>query len=214
MKKISLLAAGAFSASMLSAGFAFADGSLPGALPPDASLPDSDSPPDENLPEDQSRLGTETGDEFAPPIWLLQQLEIGNAKLSQAQAYSIVHGAGIAVYSSGNCTNRSNPACTSLDQINSNTILTSDNQSGIVAFKRFSGCAVTITGGTEVGHASGTYSHYNGYKVDISHTSCVDGYIKSAFTYIGLRGDGAPLYKSSRGNLYANEGSHWDITFF
>jgi len=65
-----------------------------------------------------------------------------------------------------------------------------------------------------VGHASGTYSHWNGYKVDISRSTCNDNRIRGTYTYIGLRGDGAPMYKSPAGNIYANEGSHWDITYY
>ncbi len=45
-----------------------------------------------------------------------------------------------------------------LDRINSGTVST------IITLKNASGCAINITGGTEVGHASGTYSHYNGYR--------------------------------------------------
>ena len=84
----------------------------------------------------------------------------------------------------------------------------------IITLKHASGCAINITGGTEVGHASGTYSHYNGYKVDISHNSCIDGYIKNDFTYIGYRGDGYPQWKAASGNLYCDEGNHWDITVY
>lgn len=131
-----------------------------------------------------------------------------SGKLSQSQAASLLRNAGIAVSSSGNCSNRNNPSCTSLDQIRAATI------NGIIAFKQHSGCAVTITGGTETGHASGTYSHANGYKVDISHTTCVTNYIHSHFTYKGLRGDGAPMYDDASGNRYADEGSHWDITYY
>lgn len=148
--------------------------------------------------------GTETGDEFAPD-WADPN---DAAKLSQAQAEARVKGAGIRVTSSGGCTNRYNSTCTSLDQINDRTV------SGIITLKNASGCAITITGGTETGHASGTYSHWNGYKVDISFTSCVDSYVYNNFTYQGKRGDGAPLYKSAAGNLYARESSHWDITYF
>lgn len=147
--------------------------------------------------------GTVTGDEFAP-----DQVDPDPAKLSQAQAASRIAAAGIKVSSSGNCSTRSNPSCTSLDQINDSTV------SGIITLHSASGCAITITGGTEVGHASGTYSHYNGYKVDVSPTSCVTDYIHKNFAYQGKRSDGAPLYKSAAGNLYANEGSHWDITYF
>ncbi len=129
-------------------------------------------------------------------------------KMTQAQAESAFRSAGITWSSSGNCTTRSNPSCTSFDQINSGTVDT------IITLKHASGCAINITGGTEVGHASGTYSHYNGYKVDISHNSCIDGYIKNDFTYIGYRGDGYPQWKAASGNLYCDEGNHWDITVY
>jgi hypothetical protein len=129
-------------------------------------------------------------------------------KLSQSQAASQLRAAGITWSSSGNCTTRSNPTCTSFDQINASTV------DGVITLKRASGCAINITGGTEVGHASGTYSHYNGYKVDISHNSCIDNYVHNSFSYIGLRGDGYPQWKSAAGNLYCDEGNHWDITYF
>jgi hypothetical protein len=146
---------------------------------------------------------TETGDEFAP-----DQVDPDPLKLSHADALAMIRAAGIGISSSGNCSNRSNSTCTSLEQINKSTI------DGIITFKRANGCSTTITGGTEVGHASGTYSHYNGYKVDIAMNSCATSYITKYFTYLGKRGDGAPLYKSAAGNLYANEGHHWDITYF
>jgi len=144
-----------------------------------------------------------TGDEFAP-----DQVDPDPAKLSQSDAAARIRAAGISVYSSGGCTTRSKSNCTSFDQINSSTI------SGIITFHSASSCAITITGGTEVGHAAGTYSHYNGYKVDVSRTTCVTDYIHKNFAYQGPRSDGAPLYKSAAGNIYADEGSHWDITYF
>ncbi|MFJ2866048.1 hypothetical protein [Kitasatospora sp. NPDC087314] len=129
-------------------------------------------------------------------------------KLSQSAAAGQFSSAGITWSSSGGCTTRSNSTCTSFDQINSGTV------SAIITLKQASGCAINITGGTEVGHASGTYSHYNGYKVDIARSSCIDGYIQNSFTYIGLRGDGYPQWKAASGNLYCNEGSHWDILIY
>lgn len=93
-------------------------------------------------------------------------------------------------------------------------------------------CAVTITGGTETGHAGGTYSHGNGYKLDFAKASGLNSYVTSAFTYIGVRGDGARQYQARSGNIYAvssesagfggpiqltvlqDEGSHWDVTFY
>ena len=75
---------------------------------------------------------------------------------------------------------------------------------------------MTVTGGTETGHSGGTYSHWNGYKIDISRTSCVTNYIKGRYTYIGSRGDGAPQYRDSYGNVYADEYwlSHWDNLYY
>ncbi|MEU5262725.1 hypothetical protein [Amycolatopsis sp. NPDC021455] len=129
-------------------------------------------------------------------------------KLTQAQAASQLSAAGVTHSSSGNCTDRNNPTCTSYEQINQSTV------DGVITLKRAGGCAVNITGGTETGHASGTYSHWNGYKVDTAHNSCLDGYIKNNFTYIGLRGDGYPQWQAASGNLYADEGNHWDITYY
>lgn len=129
-------------------------------------------------------------------------------KLSQSQAASQLSAAGVTSSSSGGCTTRSNSHCTSYEQINQTTV------SGVITLKSASGCALNITGGTEVGHASGTYSHYNGYKVDIAKTTCVTNYVKNSFTYIGLRGDGYPQWKAASGNLYCDEGNHWDVTYF
>ncbi|WP_328610524.1 hypothetical protein OG943_15780 [Amycolatopsis sp. NBC_00345] len=129
-------------------------------------------------------------------------------KLTQAQAASQLSAAGVTHSSSGGCTTRSNSTCTSYEQINQTTV------SGVITLKHASGCAINITGGAEVGHASGTYSHYNGYKVDTAHNSCLDGYVKNTFSYIGLRGDGYPQWKAASGNLYCDEGNHWDITYY
>lgn len=129
-------------------------------------------------------------------------------KLSQASAASQFSGAGITWSSSGGCTTRSNSTCTSFSEINQSTV------SGGITLHRASGCTVHITGGTEVGHASGTYSHYNGYKIDTSHNTCIDNYIHNTFTHIATRGDGAQQWQAGSGNVYADEGSHWDITYY
>jgi len=102
----------------------------------------------------------------------------------------------------------SNSTCTSYEQINQSTV------GGAITLHRASGCAINITGGTEVGHASGTYSHWNGYKIDITKYTCIGNYIHNSFTYIGLRGDGYPQWRAASGNLYCDEGSHWDITYY
>ncbi|MGW4277114.1 hypothetical protein ACWEGQ_33310 [Streptomyces seoulensis] len=145
---------------------------------------------------------------LASLVFLAPAADASGTKMSQSAAASKLSAAGITWSSSGHCTTRSNSTCTSFDQINSGTV------DAMVTLKRASGCAINITGGTEVGHASGTYSHYNGYKVDTSHNSCLDSYVKNSFTYIGLRGDGYPQWQAASGNLYCDEGNHWDITVY
>ncbi|OXA39988.1 uncharacterized protein LOC110860957 [Folsomia candida] len=134
-------------------------------------------------------------------------------KYTHAVALQKIQAAGIGISSSGGCSDRNNPTCTSLENVNINTIDTGSG--GITTFKSASGCAVTITGGTETGHASGTYSHWNGYKVDISLNTCVNNWITNTYTFIGNRpGDGAPQYQSAAGNIYARESNHWDILYY
>ncbi|MFJ8001528.1 hypothetical protein ACIQ7D_31230 [Streptomyces sp. NPDC096310] len=129
-------------------------------------------------------------------------------KITHATASSMFNSSGIAWVSSGGCSNRNIATCTSFDQLNL------DTAKGAQTLKSATGCALTITGGTETGHASGTYSHWNGYKLDFSKSTCVTNYIKNTFTYIGVRGDGAPQWKSGSGNVYADEGNHWDVTYY
>ncbi|MBA0051505.1 hypothetical protein E0L36_11560 [Streptomyces sp. AJS327] len=124
------------------------------------------------------------------------------AKLSHSQATSKFKSAGLSWSSSGGCSDRNKPNCTSFDQINSATV------DGVITLKKSSGCAVNLTGGTETGHASGQYSHWNGYKVDFSLSSCLDNYIKGSFTSIG-----GSKWKSASGNIYYREGNHWDVTY-
>lgn len=128
-------------------------------------------------------------------------------KLTHSQATAKLSAAGVGWTSSGGCSNRNVPTCTSFDQVNSSTI------DGVITLKRSSGCAVTITGGTETGHASGTYSHWTGYKVDVALSTCVNGYVTGTFPRTGTRSDGAALYTSAAGNVYAKEGNHWDILY-
>ncbi|PWW57045.1 hypothetical protein [Actinokineospora spheciospongiae] len=130
-------------------------------------------------------------------------ISIQVTKLSQSDAAARFRSSGITWSSSGGCTNRQNSTCTSFEQINLTTV------QGGQTFKSASGCAVNITGGTEVGHASGTYSHYNGYKIDISLSSCVTGYIQRNFTAIG-----GNQWRSGSGNIYYLESNHWDITYY
>ena len=128
--------------------------------------------------------------------------------LTHAQATSQLRAAGITWSSSGNCSDRNNSTCTSFSQVRQTTI------TGIKTLKSASGCAVHITAGTEAGHASGTYSHWNGYKLDIRHYSCIDNYIKTRFTYVGYIPGWGYQYRAASGNLYTDEGNHWDILYY
>ncbi|WP_369370357.1 hypothetical protein AB1046_16370 [Promicromonospora sp. Populi] len=128
--------------------------------------------------------------------------------LTHAQATSQLYAAGIAWTSSGGCSDRNVATCTSFEQVRQVTI------DGIRTLRSASTCAITITGGTETGHSGGTYSHWNGYKLDIRRTTCIDNYITGNFTYVGYIPGWGYQYRSGAGNLYTNEGNHWDILYY
>jgi len=127
-------------------------------------------------------------------------------KLSHDPAASRVRGAGIGISSSGNCSNRNNPRCTSLEQVNCKTI------DGIVRLKGASGCPITITGGTETGHAGGDRSHWNGFKLDFALNNCINTHIKTKYRKIGNRGS-YEQWQEPNGTIHCLEGNHWDSTF-
>jgi len=127
--------------------------------------------------------------------------------LGHAAAANRVKSVGIGISTSCGCSDRGRSCCTSLEQIRCRSI------DGIVGVKQASGCPITITGGTETGHASGPNSHWNGYKLDWSLNACIEGYIKKSSRYQGRRGDGAECWVSSNNNHYCKEGNHWDTTF-
>ncbi len=128
--------------------------------------------------------------------------------VTQASAASQFSAAGITWSSSGNCTNRNNSTCTSFEGIRQATI------DGGKTLKSASGCSLNITGGTETGHSNGTYSHWNGYKLDFTRTTCLTNWVHNTYTYIGQRSDGAAQYQAASGNIYADEGNHWDVTYY
>ncbi|WP_326652830.1 MULTISPECIES: hypothetical protein [unclassified Streptomyces] len=158
-----------------------------------------------------STLALVSGALFAPGFGVISGATDASAatKISHATATSMFRSSGITWSSSGGCSDRNNPTCTSFEQLNL------DTAKGAQTLKSATGCALNITGGTETGHAGGTYSHWNGYKLDYAKSTCVTNYIKNTFSYIGARpGDGAPQWKSGSGNVYADEGSHWDVIYY
>ncbi|KAG0277746.1 hypothetical protein BGZ96_002727 [Linnemannia gamsii] len=130
--------------------------------------------------------------------------------MSNGAAVSKLITNGITISSSGNCTDRNNPNCTSLEGVLSGTIDT------IIALKGYSGCgSLVITGGTETGHDNcPDKTHWNGYKLDVRHAPCLDNYICRTSTSTCVRSDGFPCWTiGGVDGLYCDEGSHWDIVF-
>ncbi|TDD59149.1 hypothetical protein E1293_46595 [Actinomadura darangshiensis] len=127
-------------------------------------------------------------------------------RVGQRFAEYALRESGIGWRSTGHCSDRTVASCTSFEGVRWGTV------KGLIDFAAASGCEVTVTGGTERGHAGGAYSHANGYKLDIATGSCVDRAVKR-YPSTGVRGDGARLYRSPDGTVFAREKDHWDITF-
>lgn len=138
-------------------------------------------------------------------------------KLGHYVAWQMLQNAGIPVTSSSGYVgpDRTNTTGTSLKDIRRNTI------AGIIKFKLVSGQSFSVTGGTEDGHAVGTYSHGNGYKVDIStepssHIENSYGPVTTATEY----GSSYPAYRRSTpsGEIFYDERGtgkpHWDVLYF
>ncbi|KAF9972642.1 hypothetical protein BGZ73_004206 [Actinomortierella ambigua] len=129
--------------------------------------------------------------------------------LTQARAEALLTSNGITASSTGGCTDKNNSNCTSYEGILSGTV------DAVITLKKASGCpSLIITGATETGHGVGVYSHANGYKVDLRKMACLNNYIKNTFTKIGNRSDGYPQWKAPSGNIYCDEGNHWDIVIY
>ena len=129
--------------------------------------------------------------------------EAAPVKLTHADAVARLATAGVSWSSSGGCTDRANPTCTSFEQVNLASI------QGAITLKQATGCAMNLTGGTEVGHAEGEYSHWNGYKLDFRMSTCLTNYITGTFTSIG-----GGKWRAASGNVYYNETNHWDVTYY
>ncbi|MFL6052927.1 MAG: hypothetical protein ACJ72W_08435 [Actinoallomurus sp.] len=127
--------------------------------------------------------------------------------LHQRLAGALFRAAGIRWISSGHCSRRGNPHCTSFEGLRASTF------AGLMALKEASHCHLTVSGGTEAGHAAGPHSHGAGYKLDLLPNRCLDGFIPHSFPRVPTRGDGAAQYRAPGPVMLAREGSHWDITF-
>ncbi|MFD0538814.1 hypothetical protein ACFQY7_38880 [Actinomadura luteofluorescens] len=165
---------------------------LPGAAP----RPETASRPEAASPAARKRT--------VPPRDVLPDLP-SSQRLDQQLAEYALRASGIGWRSTGRCSDRTVRTCTSFEGIRWGTLRS------LIDFAESSGCEVTVTGGTEHGHAGGTYSHANGYKIDIATGTCVDEAVRR-YPSIGVRGDGARLHRSPEGVVFAREKDHWDIT--
>jgi hypothetical protein len=116
---------------------------------------------------------------------------------TDSEARSILSGIGVFV-------NKPEPG-TSLRGIRHKTL------TEIIDLRQAYGATITITGGTESGHTSGTYSHANGYKLDLRIGTGLDDFIRRNFTKQQAYSPYSELYKSPSGALYGLEGNHWDV---
>lgn len=94
-------------------------------------------------------------------------VERSGSKLTQSVAASRLSAGGVGWTSSGGCSDKNNPSCTSFDGVYSGTV------DGTITLKRACGCTVTITGGTETGHAGGTYRSVHSFIAAPLHTGTV-----------------------------------------
>lgn len=141
--------------------------------------------------------------------------------------------AGINWYSTkykDNCrTNDRSDGSTCFQDIRKATI------EALLTLNRACDALLTVTGGTELGHAPAidwtlaswspelkewhrsrkhpvhddTYTHYNGYKLDLRLEGLLREYIESRFEKIDSK-----HWASAAGNLYYLEGDHWDLTVY
>lgn len=123
-----------------------------------------------------------------------------SGKMSDADARTLLSQNGISV-------NKTEAQGTSLSNMNQATV------QDIIDLKKGCDCEIVVTGGTEGsgGHAVGTVSHSTGYKYDVRPNTTLDSYITSQYQDVGVRGDGARMYKAPDGVIYAREGDHWDV---
>jgi hypothetical protein len=127
--------------------------------------------------------------------------------IHQQEVGALLREAGLRWISSGHCTRRTNPHCTSFDGLRPASL------NGALDLRESSRCGLVISGGTETGHAGGRLSHSGGYKLDILPNRCLDRFITRNYQRMATRGDGAAQYRTPAGSVFAREPSHWDITF-
>ena len=159
-------------------------------------------------PSSQGIEDAEAGHNDAPASGTLPA---GDAPLTSAQARAQLTAAGIGA--KPECAPGASRGCAKLEGVRQSTI------NEVIELKqRCPSCNVYVTAGAEPGHSNGTYSHANGFKVDLSSKDgTVDNHVRTSgdFQHVGRRSsDGALLYKkkSDPSVIYARESDHWDVS--
>lgn len=131
-----------------------------------------------------------------------------SGEMTHAEAMAIFDGdPNISVVSRGKCSDRSNPRCTSLDGLRTNTF------NRVRQLQNAVGAPIVITGATETGHSKrGSCTHGNGCKVDFRTTPELNRYIEDNFEKI----PGTTKWRDPNGNIYFRHGpnDHWDVAFY
>jgi hypothetical protein len=143
--------------------------------------------------------------------------------LGDAAARALLLQYGIKV-NKADCTTPTQTNCTSLDNTKSATIneiikVAEACDISMGGSGTTNKCGVVVTGGSEAGHAdpTGTCSHADGDKMDVSASGTLTTYIQKNFTPTGARGG------SGGGSRYADPSitssfvlesapAHWDIS--
>ena len=128
---------------------------------------------------------------------------------SATQRRVTVLAAGISWTSSGGCSDRNNSTCTSFEGIRQATI------DGAITLKNASGCSLLITGGTETGHADGTYSHCERLQARLLAYHVPD-VVDPQHLHLHRPAQRrcARSTEAASGNIYADEGNHWDVLYY
>src|SRR3989344_3352639 len=181
--------------------------------------------PSAGVPESCQDLGTQEACETGPPGCLDATCRTScpstpppplppSGTLAHEEAKQKLADAGITTSSTGDCSDKNNSHCTSLDGVRQSTI------DGIIAFKQECGggqCTVNISGGTERGHSTtGACTHGNGCKIDISLNTKLNNYVQNSYEPIGKCFPAASVcYRSPSGQIWAREHNppHWDVAF-
>lgn len=152
----------------------------------------------------------------------------GSADQNEQAVRNQLAAAGIGVNkaacptSAGNSCGGTPPSCTNVRGLQSATIskiISLTHQAGVSgSCDGGNSCSVVITGGSEPGHACGTLSHGNGYKIDVRTGSVLDTLLQGFHSEGTRNGDGpgpaysdCSSYNAQTSTQYVRESDHWDI---